>query len=130
MSVIQTNTDIAPFVIKNFLGLNVTKTGDTQIKDGESGNMDNFVITNDYKLKKADGYKTVYDFGTQIKGLYEYKTGTETYLIIATNSRLYKIEKGNLDDDSTWESLTPIWIGSIADSDTTFFLLADRKSVV
>ena len=89
MSVIQTNTDIAPFVIKNFLGLNVTKTGDTQIKDGESGNMDNFVITNDYKLKKADGYKTVYDFGTQIKGLYEYKTGTETYLIIATKQKNY-----------------------------------------
>ena len=130
MSVIQTNTDIAPFVIKNFLGLNVTKTGDTQIKDGESGNMDNFVITNDYKLKKADGYKTVYDFGTQIKGLYEYKTGTGTYLIIATNSRLYKIDKGDLDDDSTWESLTPIWIGSIADSDTTFFLFDGKLYIL
>lgn len=130
MSVIQTNTDIAPFVIKNFLGLNITKTGDTQIKDGESGNMDNFVITNDYKLKKADGYKTVYNFGTSIKGLYEYKTGTETYLIIATNGKLYQIEKSNLDDDSTWESLTPIWIGSIADSDTTFFLFDGKLYIL
>lgn len=122
MSVIQTNTDIAPFVIKNFLGLNVTKTGDTQIKDGESGNMDNFVITNDYKLKKADGYKTVYDFGKPIRGLYEYKTGSYTYLLIATDGKLYRIEKSDLDDDSTWENLTPTQIGSITDSDTTFFL--------
>ena len=130
MSVIQTNTDIAPFVIKNFLGLNITKTGDTQIKDGESGNMDNFVITNDYKLKKADGYKTVYDFETPIRGMYEYKTGAYTYLLIATNGRLYKIEKSNLDDDSTWESLTPIWIGSIADSDTTFFLFDGKVYIL
>ena len=45
MSTIPTNTDVAPFVIKKFLGLNLTTTGDTQILDGESGNMNNFVIT-------------------------------------------------------------------------------------
>lgn len=130
MSVIQTNTDIAPFVIKNFLGLNITKTGDTQIKDGESGNMDNFVITNDYKLKKADGYKTVFNFETPIRGLYEYKTGLYTYLLIATNGKLYQIEKSDLDDDSTWEQLTPTEIGSITDSDTTFFLFDGKVYIL
>lgn len=130
MSVIQTNTDIAPFVIKQFLGLNLTKTGDTQIKDGESGNMDNFVITNDYKLKKADGYKTVYDFGKPIRGLYEYKTGAYTYLLIAVDGKLYRIEKSYLDDDSTWDNLTPTLVGSIADSDTTFFLFDGKVYIL
>lgn len=130
MSVIQTNTDIAPFVIKNFLGLNITKTGDTQIQNGESGNMDNFVITNDLKLKKADGYKCVCDFETPIRGMYEYKTGLYTYLLIATNGKLYQIEKSDLDDDSTWDSLTPTEIGSITDSDTTFFLFDGKVYIL
>ena len=82
MSTIPTNTEIAPFVIKKFLGLNLTNTGDTQILDGESGNMTNFVITDDFKLRKCDGYKMVYDFENQIKGTYTFNTGAETYLLI------------------------------------------------
>ena len=130
MSSIQTNTDIAPFVIKSFLGLNVTRTGDTQIKNGESGNMDNFIITNDYKLTKVEGYKTVYDFETPIRGLYEYKTGAYTYLLIATDGKLYRIEKSDLDDDSDWENLTPTQIGSITDADTTFFLFDGKVYIL
>ncbi len=130
MSVIKTNTDVEPFVIKQFLGLNLTKTGDTQIKNGESGNMDNFVITNDYKLKKADGYKSIYKFTKRIRGLFEYKVGTYTYLLIATDGKLYRIEKADLDDDSGWENLTPTQIGSITDADTTFFLFDGKVYIL
>jgi hypothetical protein len=55
MSTIPTNTDIKPYVIKKFLGLNLTSTGDTQILDGESGNMSNFVITDDKLTEKLGG---------------------------------------------------------------------------
>ena len=126
MSTIPTNTDIAPFVIKKFLGLNLTSTGDTQILDGESGNMSNFVITDDLKLRKCDGYKKVYDFGSQIKGTYTFNNGGEVYLLIVANGNLYKIAQSVLEDDSTWESLTPTLIGSVGDYDTTFFSF-DKK---
>jgi len=121
MSTIPTNTEIAPFVIKKFLGLNLTSTGDTQILDGESGNMNNFVITDDYKLRKCDGYKQVYDFSSQITGTYTYNTGSETYLLIVADGKLYRIAKSLLDDDSQWDGLTPTLIGSVGDYDTTFF---------
>ena len=121
MSTIPTNTDIKPYVIKKFLGLNLTSTGDTQIQDGESGNMTNFVITDDNKLRKCNGYAKVYDFTKQVTGLYEYITGGNTYLLIVSNGNLYKISQTNLDDDSTWSSLTPTLIGSVGNYDTTFF---------
>ncbi|MBO7733039.1 MAG: hypothetical protein J6S67_10810 [Methanobrevibacter sp.] len=121
MSTIPTNTDVAPFVIKKFLGLNLTTTGDTQILDGESGNMNNFVITDDYKLRKCDGYKMVYDFESQVTGTYVYNTGEEVYLLIVADGKLYKISQSILDDDSQWDELTPTLIGSVGDYDTTFF---------
>ena len=121
MSKIPTNTDIAPYVIRKFLGLNLTTTGDTQILDGESGNMTNFVITDDYKLRKCNGYAKVYDFTKRITGTYEYITGGNTYLLIVSNGSLYKIPQTNLDDDTTWSTLTPTLIGSVGNYDTTFF---------
>ena len=126
MSTIPTNTDIKPYVIKKFLGLNLTNTGDTQIQDGESGNMTNFVITNDYKLRKCNGYKLVYNFTKQITGMYTFNNGGTTYLLIVSNGSLYKIPQSQLDDDTTWSSLTPTLVGSVGNYDTTFFSF-DKK---
>ena len=126
MSTIPTNTEIKPYIIKKFLGLNLTNTGDTQILDGESGNMTNFVITDDYKLRKCDGYKMVYDFESQIKGTYTFVTSSETYLLIVADGKLYKIPQSKLDDDTEWEELIPTLIGSVGDYDTTFFSF-DKK---
>ena len=126
MSTIPTNTDIKPYVIKKFLGLNLTNTGDTQILDGESGNMNNFIITDDYKLRKVEGYKSVYEFNSQITGTYTFNTGSETYLLIVSDGKLYRIPQSKLDDDSSWVTLTPTLIGSVGDYDTTFFSF-DKK---
>ena len=41
-----------PTKIDRFLGLNEDSTGDTQLKLGESPDMTNFRITENYKLKK------------------------------------------------------------------------------
>ena len=59
MATIPVAEEVTPFTVDHFLGLNISKTGDTQIQNGESGNMDNFYITNDYKLKKMYGYKSI-----------------------------------------------------------------------
>ena len=83
--------------------------------------MNNFIITDDYKLRKVEGYKSVYDFNSQITGTYTFNTGSETYLLIVVDGKLYKIPQTKLDDDSTWETLTPTLIGSVGDYDTTFF---------
>ena len=40
--------------IKNFLGLNLSETGETNLKLGEASKMKNFRITKDYKLEKIN----------------------------------------------------------------------------
>ena len=51
-----------PTKIDRFLGLNEDSTGDTQLKLGESPDMTNFRITENYKLKKREGYSPLFKF--------------------------------------------------------------------
>ena len=51
------------------LGLNISNTGDTQIQLGESGNMTNFYITDDLKLRKIYGYRSFWNFEAPIKSM-------------------------------------------------------------
>ena len=99
MAVIQENKSVQPTTITKFLGLNLSDTGDTQIELGESGNMTNFYITDDYKLRKAQGYKNIYDFGSQIKGMHSTKIGNTEYLLIAAGGKLYYYLKSALEDE-------------------------------
>ena len=85
MATIPTGQIITPVTIDKFLGLNLSSTGDTQIKLGESGNMNNFYITNDYKLRKMYGYKCFFDFETEIIGLAPVVLNKIHYLLVATN---------------------------------------------
>ena len=103
--------------------MNISNTGDTQIQYGESGNMDNFYITNDYKLRKIYGYKSIYNFETPIKGMYSTNLGGIEYLLVATNGKLYCFLKEDL--EST-EEIEPTLIGTIPDRDTSFFTF-DKK---
>lgn len=99
MAVIQENKSVQPTTITKFLGLNLSDTGDTQIELGESGNMTNFYITDDYKLRKAQGYKNIYDFGSPIKGMHSTKIGNTEYLLIAAGGKLYRYLKSALEDE-------------------------------
>lgn len=121
---IKVQKDVKPAVIDKFLGLNISNTGDTQIKLGESGNMDNFYITNDYKLRKMYGYKSVYDFETPIKGMYTTNLGGIEYLLIATNGHLYYFTRTLLESDLL--NKTPTLIGDIPDNEVSFFTF-DKK---
>jgi len=106
------------------LGLNISNTGDTQIQLGESGNMDNFYITNDYKLRKMYGYQSVYNFETPIKGMYTTNLGGTEYLLIATDGKLYYFTKNQL--EANLLGLTPTLIGNIPDNEVSFFTF-DKK---
>lgn len=52
MAYIQPTQQPAPTTIQNFLGLNLSATGDTNLKLGEASSMKNFRVTKDYKLTK------------------------------------------------------------------------------
>jgi len=110
-----------PLKIEKFLGLNISNTGDTQIQLGESGDMTNFFITNDYKLRKMYGYKTFYDFGQPVRGMYSTNLGGNEYLLIAVDGKLYYFTAIELADEANWDTLIPHEIGSIPDTETSFF---------
>jgi hypothetical protein len=121
MAVIQENKSVQPTTITKFLGLNLSDTGDTQIALGESGNMTNFYITDDYKLRKAHGYKTFHNFETPVKGMFSTKIGNIQYLLVAAGGKLYSFLQSQLDDEENWDNITATEIGSITDTDASFF---------
>ena len=121
---LKVQKDIKPAIIDKFLGLNISNTGDTQIQLGESGNMDNFYITNDYKLRKMYGYRNIYDFETPIKGMYTTNLGGVEYLLVATDGKLYCFTKDQLEADIV--GLEPTLIGNILDNEVSFFTF-DKK---
>ena len=90
---------------------------------GESGNMDNFYITNDYKLRKMYGYKSLYDFEEPIKGMYATNLGGTEYLLVACDGKLYSFTRAMLESGST---ITPTLIGAIGTGDASFFTF-DKK---
>ena len=100
MATIKQTNDVTPTTINKFLGINLSNTGDTQLKFGGSGNMDNFYITSDYKLRKMYGYKTFYDFGHPIKGMFSTRIANVGYLLVASNGKLYSFLESDLENSS------------------------------
>ncbi len=88
--------------------------------------MDNFYITNDLKLRKISGYRTFWDFGTYIRGMYSTNLGGTEYLLVSTGGKLYYFLKAELEDEDNWDSLEPTLIGDIGTGDTSFFTF-DKK---
>jgi len=97
--------------------------------------MDNFYITNDYKLRKMYGYKSFYDFENPIDGMYSTNLGGTEYLLVACNEKLYYFLKSELEDD--WENIAgegedpvygvePTEIGTIGNGPVSFFTF-DKK---
>lgn len=119
--------DVTPTRVDKFLGLNISNTGDTQLQLGESGNMENFYITNDLKLRKMYGYRTFWDFEHPIRATYPANLGGIEYLLVATNNKLYYFLKSQIEDYENWESITPVEIGSIGTSTDVSFFTFDKK---
>lgn len=128
MAQLQIAKDIEPTKINKFLGLNQNRTGDTQLKLGESGNMSNFYITDDFKLRKTFGYKSKITFDTPIKGVFGTKIANTEYLLVATGGKLYYFYQTDLIDDT----ITPTAheLGSIGNADCTFFEFDNKVYII
>ena len=130
MATLPKQKTIEPITINQFLGLNLSNTGDTQIKLGESGNMNNFYITNDFKLRKMYGYKSFYDFETPIKGMASVVLNKIHYLLVATDSKLYYFLSDELDDEENWDDLEAHEIGTIGSGDCSFFTFGNKVYIL
>lgn len=126
MATLPKQKTINPITIDKFLGLNLSNTGDTQIKLGESGNMNNFYITNDFKLRKMYGYKSFYDFETPIKGMASVVLNKIHYLLVATDGKLYYFLSDELDNEEDWDELEAHEIGTIGTGDCSFFTFDNK----
>ena len=138
MATIPTSVAPTPVTIDKFLGLNLSSTGDTQIKLGESGNMNNFYITNDYKLRKMYGYKCFYDFENEILGMSSVILNKIHYLLVAvketvgltTTGKLYYFLSDELDDEESWDTLQPHLIGTIGTNECSFFTFDNKVYIL
>ena len=104
-------TDSQPSIttIKSFLGLNMNKTGETQLKLGEASQMKNFRITKDRKLEKMYGYTELYKPNNRIRANWVGKLGNTEMNIYVAGGKVYK------------GGATPTEIGSITDGITTIY---------
>lgn len=104
----------APTVIDTFLGLNESTSGDTQLKLGESPQMKNFRLTEDYKLRKRNGYTQLFaSLGSfDIQGMWYGELAGTTRFLFSANGSLY-----SHDLETGINSV----IGSMSNSRTFFF---------
>ena len=75
--------------IERFLGLNMSETGDTQLKLGEASYMKNFRITKDYKLTKMSGYKELYSTSGKIRAQWIGKLGANDVHVYVAGGKVY-----------------------------------------
>ncbi|MBQ6628576.1 MAG: hypothetical protein IJI98_10935 [Methanosphaera sp.] len=122
MAVIKADKATKPTTIDKFLGLNLSDTGDTQISLGESGNMTNFYITDDLKLRKICGYQIFKQFEEPIKGIFSAKIGDNKYLLVASGSKLYYFDGDLL--NSNFEVVPEKYQTFTGDGDETTFQLS------
>jgi outer membrane lipoprotein-sorting protein len=76
--------------IDKFLGLNLDTTGDTGLKLGESGEMYNWRITENYKLRRRFGYaEQITALDGNVNGLWYGRISGEDFLLFAMDTTLY-----------------------------------------
>lgn len=114
-----------PIVVDKFLGLNMPKSGDTQLKNGESGNMTNCYITKDYDLAKIEGYKQLMTSiaDKNIQGMWHGNINGINCFLFACNGHVYRFNTGYWTDDTNWGewSTNVVDLGTLTDAPTSFF---------
>lgn len=91
MATIQVPKRTPPTKIDKFLGINEDTSGSTQLQIGESPNQLNYRLTENYKLRKREGYAQL--FGTlgayNIRGIWYGKIGGIFYLLFACKGKVW-----------------------------------------
>lgn len=89
--------------IENFLGLNMSQSGNTQLKLGEASQMKNWRITKDRKLTKMNGYLKKYEGEGQIRAQWAGKLGENDVHVYVCGGKVYNkgVQIGTLTDNVT-----------------------------
>jgi len=121
----QTNTN-KPLTLDKFLGINLTKAGDTQLELGQSGNMNNCYITKDYDLAKIEGYLQLFSstYNKPIQGMWYGTLADKLTFIFALNGSIYRLNDDYWLNDETWDTFASAVtnLGNLTDDTTNFFL--------
>jgi hypothetical protein len=117
MATIQVPQQDPPTRIERFLGLNEDTSGSTQLELGESDDMINYRLTENYKLRKREGYEELFaSLGPKdIRGMWYGKLSGSYYLLFACSGNIYKHVAG-----------VNTVIGTMTDVKTFFFSFADK----
>lgn len=122
MATIRQTTKRNPIEISRFLGINIDTTGDTQIELGESGDMQNFRITENYKLKKREGYRKLFDnIQGIVRGMWYGKLNGTYHFLFACNGNVYEHDMITGTNTS---------IGTLTDAKTVFFAFNDNVYIL
>ena len=131
MAKMQTVKQPKPIECNQFLGLNEAY-GDTEVKLGEAIHMRNFNITNNYKLRKREGYTTFINGGSvhPIRGMWRGNLDGDDLLIFCFNGKVYKYDLSITDTDTLLAdlitNLTAAEVGSITDAQTSIFYFESK----
>lgn len=108
-----------PVTIEKFLGINENTTGETELLLGESSNMKNFRIKENFKLESTRGYEQLFDSlgETDIQGMWYGKVGGSFHFLFACNGKIYEHDIS---------LATNTIIGTLTDAKTNFFTFNDK----
>lgn len=131
----NTIKNLDPLTVDKFLGLNMPIAGDTQLRLGESGNMNNCYITKDYNLAKVEGYKqlmTVVSADKSIQGTWHGNINGKNYFLFACNGHIYRFNDNYWLDDTAWGewATNTIDLGTLTDAPTNFFSFGGNVYIV
>lgn len=104
MAYITSSSNQSNTSIDAFFGLNMSKTGATNLKLGESPQMTNWRITRDYKLEKMYGYKTKYKHVAPIRAMWMGLLGKAYTEVYVENGIVWlgeNVALGSIADDVT-----------------------------
>lgn len=104
--------------LEKFLGLNVNTTGDVGLLYGESGDLENVRVTDNYKIERISGYARLFTaLGTAIDGIFDGKVNGIEKFVFSSGGKLY---------DLNTTTGTYIEIGTQTAGATTFFPFDDE----
>lgn len=117
MARIQVPPQAPPTRIDKFSGINESVTGDTQLLLGESPNLADFRIIDEYKLSMREGYGELFtSLGPYVlNGIWYGKLNGTFYFLFAVNGSVYKRVAG-----------VNTVIGTLTDAKTFFFAFGDK----
>lgn len=116
MATIMVSDNTEYYQLKQFLGLNESLDGDTQLSMGEASSMDNWRVTPQYHLRIRPGLKTVWQFEGAVRGLWCGQLDGETRRLAAADGAVWEL----LADGET-KKLT-----DVEDDAVTFFPFSNK----